>query len=114
MVRGLDERPENGIPPARDPAGVYRLALSWQRRARINAAAAALERHFGLDQHPFALLLAAAELRSIAADQDATGHPGSAATDPQRLRKALVRSADAESGIWGTIAREAVAGGAAT
>jgi hypothetical protein len=99
---------------ARDPEGVHCLALSRQRRARINAAAAALERHAGHDQDPLALLLAAAELRSLAAHPDATGPAEPAAVDPQLLREALVRIADAESGIWGTIARDALDGGAAT
>jgi hypothetical protein len=99
---------------ARDPEGVHRLARSRQRRARINAAAAALERHAGHDQDPLALFLAAAELRSIAAHPDATGPAESAATELQRLREALVRIANAESGIWGTIARDALDGGTAT
>src|SRR4051812_45699941 len=95
-MRGLDERPEKWDTSARDPEGVHRLALSRQRRARINPAAAARERHAGHDQDPFTLL-AGAELRSIAAGQDATGPAESAARDPQRLRRALARG-DADFG----------------
>jgi len=69
---------------------VHRLALSRRAAREEQRGAAALERHAGHNQHPFALLLAAVELRSIAADQDATGPAESAATDPQRLREALV------------------------
>jgi hypothetical protein len=93
---------------ARDPEGVHRVALDRRRRERINAAAAALERHAGHDEDPFALLLAAAELRRIAAHPDAATPAEPVEAGPQRLREALVRIADAESGIWGTIARDAL------
>jgi hypothetical protein len=94
---------------ARHPAHAVRhLALRRRQRDQIIAAAAALEQHADHDEDPFELLLVAAVLRSVAADWDAANAPEEVGTGPQRLREALCRIADSESGIWGCIAREAL------
>ena len=54
------------------------------------------------------MLEAAAELRRVVSDWDAASDTRSAEPVEQRLRDALRQIADAESGIWGWIARDAL------
>ena len=96
-------------PEPRDPADIRHLVtLSREQRDWINAAAAALEDHADQDQDPPAMLEAAAELRRVAGDWDAACNAHSAEPVEPRLRYALRQIADAESGIWGWIARDAL------
>jgi hypothetical protein len=97
-----------GDASARDPGERRRVALSRQQRARISAAAVALERYAGHDEDPLGLLLAASELRAVVAHWDAASPREPAGRDPQRLEAALRRIADGESGVWGSIASDAL------
>src|SRR5512132_1266346 len=102
-------------PEPRDPADIRRrVTLSREQRDWINAAAAALADHADRDEDPPAMLEAAAELRRVASDWDAGCDTRSEEPDEPRLRDALRQIADAESGIWGWIARDALDDGKAT
>ena len=93
----------------RDPAEIsHRVTLTREQRDWINAAVAALEDHADHDEDPPAMLEAAAELRRVV--RDATRDTRSAEPVEQRLRDALRQIANAESGIWGWIARDALDG----
>jgi hypothetical protein len=93
----------------RDPAEItHRVTLTREQRDWINAAAAALEDHADHDEDPPAMLEAAAELRRVVRDCDAARDTRSAEPVEQRLRDALRQIANAESGIWGWIARDAL------
>jgi hypothetical protein len=94
----------------RDPADIRHLVtLTREQRDWINAAAAALEARADHDEDPPAMLEAAAELRRVVRDWDATGcDTRSAEPVEPRLRDALRQIADAESGLWGRIARDAL------
>ena len=90
----------------RDPADTrHRVTLSREQRDWINAAAAALEEHADHDEDPLAMLEAAAELRRIVGDWDVARDARPAEPVEQRLREALRQIANAESGVWGWIAR---------
>ena len=93
-----------------DPVEIrHRVTLTREQRDWINAAAAALEDHADHDEDPPAMLEAAAELRRVVRDWDATGcDTRSAEPVEPRLRDALRQIADAESGLWGWIARDAL------
>jgi hypothetical protein len=96
-------------PEPRDPAQIrHGVTLTQPQRDWINAAAAALEDHADHDEDPPAMLEAAAELRRVVRDWDAARHAPSAKPVERRLRDALRQIADAESGIWGWIARDAL------
>jgi hypothetical protein len=96
-------------PEPRDPADIpHHVTLTREQRDWINAAATALEDHADQDEDPPAMLEAAAELRSVASDWDAACDTRSAEPVEPRLRDALRQIADAESGIWGWIARDAL------
>jgi len=93
----------------RGPAKTHRrILLTREQRDRIGTAAAALEAHAGHDEDPLALLLAAAELRGVVGEWDAAHDARSADPVEQRLRRALGQIANAESGAWGWIARDAL------
>jgi hypothetical protein len=95
--------------PAPDLAElVRRVALDREQRDWISAAAGALEQHAKHDEDPLAMLEAAAELRGVVAGWDAAGRSAALEPGPQPLREALRRIADAESGVWGRIARAAL------
>ena len=94
---------------ARDPADTRRrISLTREQRDRIDTAAAALETHAGHDEDPLAMLLTAAELRSVVGECDVANDARSADPVEQRLRRALRQIANAESGAWGWIARDAL------
>ena len=94
---------------ARDPADTRRrISLTREQRDRIDTAAAALEAHAGHDEDPLSMLLAAAELRGVVGEWDVANDSMSADPVDERLRQALRRIADAESGAWGWIARDAL------
>jgi hypothetical protein len=96
-------------PEPRYPADIrHRVTLSRDQRDWINVAAAALEDHADHDEDPPAMLEAAAELRRVARDWDAAYDTRSAELVEPRLHEALRQIADAESGIWGWIARDAL------
>jgi hypothetical protein len=93
----------------RDPAEIsHRVTLTQEQRDWINAAAAALLDHADHDEDPLAMLEAATELRRVVRDCDAARDTRSAEPVEQRLRDALRQIANAESGIWGWIARDAL------
>ena len=93
----------------REPAQIHhRLVISRQQRDWIAVAAAALEQHAGHDEDQLAMLEAASELRRVAGAWDAASDSRQSETVQQRLREALCRIANAESGIWGWIARDAL------
>jgi hypothetical protein len=54
------------------------------------------------------MLEAAAELRSVVAGWDAATDSGPVVAGPERLTEALRQIADAQSGVWGWIARAAL------
>jgi hypothetical protein len=94
---------------APDPADTRRrISLTREQRDRIDTAAAALEAHAGHDEDPLAMLLAAAELRGVVDEWDVANDARSADPVEQRLRQALRQIANAESGAWGWIARDAL------
>jgi hypothetical protein len=96
-------------PEARDPADSRRrITLTREQRDRIDTAAAALEAHAGHDEDPLTMLLAAAELRGVVGEWDVANDARSADPVEQRLRQALRQIANAESGAWGWIARDAL------
>jgi hypothetical protein len=93
----------------RDPADSRRrLTLTREQRDRIDTAAAALEAHAGHDEDPLTMLLAAADLRGVVGEWDVANDARSAEPVEQRLRQALRQIANAESGAWGWIARDAL------
>jgi hypothetical protein len=95
----------------RDPADVrHRLMLNREQRDCIAAAAAAVEDHADHDEDKFAMLEAAAELRRVVDEWDGASDATPEDAGEERLREALRQIADAESGIWGWIARDALAG----
>ena len=99
----------------RDPAGTrHRVTLTREQRDWITAAAAALEDHADHDEDPPAMLDAAAELRRVAREWDIARDSRPEDAGEEDLREALRRIADAESGIWGWIARGALDGRPAT
>ena len=95
-------------PQARDPADSRRrISLTREQRDRIDTAAAALEAHAGHDEDPLTMLLAAADLRG----RHRVGRRKRREVRrpvEQRLRQALRQIANAESGAWGWIARDAL------
>ena len=96
-------------PEPRDPVDIrHFVTLSREQRDWIDAAAAALADHADRDEDPPAILEAVAELRRVASDWDAACDTRSAEPVEARLRDALRQIADAESGIWGWIARDAL------
>jgi hypothetical protein len=96
-------------PEPRDPADISRrVMLTGEQRDWIRAAAAALEDHADHDVDPLAMLEAASELRRVVGEWDGARDSRSADTGEPRLREALRQIADAESGIWGWIARDAL------
>ena len=96
-------------PEARDPADTRRrISLTREQRDRIDTAAAALEAHAGHDEDPLTMLLAAADLRGVVDEWDVANDARSADPVEQRLRQALRQIANAESGAWGWIARDAL------
>ena len=99
-------------PMQREPRGPAdtrrRITLTREQRDRIDTAAAALEAHAGHDEDPLAMLLAAAELRGVAGEWDVANGARSADPVEERLRQALCQIANAESGAWGWIARDAL------
>jgi hypothetical protein len=102
-------------PDPRDPAEISRcVVLSREQRVWINAAAAALEDLADHDENPLAMLEAACELRRVASEWDVARDSRPADAREPRLREALRQIADAESGIWGWIARDAFDGRQAT
>jgi|tagenome__1003787_1003787.scaffolds.fasta_scaffold19745542_2 hypothetical protein len=102
-------------PDPRDPADISRRVMpSREQRDWINAAAAALEDHAGHDEDPPAMLEAAAELRRVAGEWDIARDSRPEDAGDEHLREALRQIADAESGIWGWIARGALDGRPAT
>jgi hypothetical protein len=93
----------------RDPADIRHLVtLSREQRDWINAAAAALEDHADHDEDPPAMLEAAAELRRVAGEWDIALDSRPEDAGEEHLREALRQIANAESGIWGWIARGAL------
>jgi hypothetical protein len=98
-------------PEPRDPADISRrVMLSREQRDWVAAAAAALEDHADHDEDPLAMLEAASELRRVASEWDVARESRPADAREPRLREALRQIADAESGIWGWIACDALDG----
>jgi hypothetical protein len=96
-------------PEARDPADTRRrISLTREQRDRIDTAAAALEAHASHDEDPLTMLMAAADLRGVVCEWDVANAAKSADPVEQRLRQALRQIANAESGAWGWIARDAL------
>ena len=96
-------------PEPRDPADSRRrISLTREQRDRIDTAAAALEAHAGHDEDPLTMLMAAADLRGVVGEWDVANDARSADPVEQRLRHALRQIANAESGAWGWIARDAL------
>ena len=94
---------------ARDSADTRRrILLTRDQRDRIDTAGAALEAHAGHDDDPLTMLLAAADLRGVVGEWDVANDARSADPGERRLCQALPQIANAESGAWGWIARDAL------